>query len=36
MSAAFPDYLRFVDESGDRGLDSIDPGNSIVVLACCR
>lgn len=35
MSENFSDYLVFVDESGDHGLESIDPGYPIFVLAFC-
>lgn len=35
MSDNFSDYLVFVDESGDHGLDSIDPGYPVFVLAFC-
>lgn len=35
MSARFSDYLVFVDESGDHGLDTIDPNYPIFVLAFC-
>ncbi|TAM64764.1 MAG: DUF3800 domain-containing protein [Rhodanobacter sp.] len=35
MSSAFSDYLVFVDESGDHGLDSIDPNYPMFVLAFC-
>ena len=31
----FGDYLVFVDESGDHGLASVDPGYPIFVLAFC-
>ena len=34
-SSAFSDYLVFVDESGDHGLDSIDPNYPMFVLAFC-
>ena len=33
MTAPFSDYLVFMDESGDHGLDSIDPEFPIFVLA---
>lgn len=33
MSDGFSDFLVFVDESGDHGLDSIDPGYPVFVLA---
>lgn len=35
MSDGFSDYLVFVDESGDHGLDAIDPGYPMFVLAFC-
>lgn len=35
MSNGFSDYLVFVDESGDHGLDAIDVGYPIFVLAFC-
>lgn len=35
MSDSFSDYLVFVDESGDHGLDAIDPGYPVFVLAFC-
>lgn len=35
MSNHFSDYLVFVDESGDHGLDSIDPSYPLFVLAFC-
>lgn len=35
MSNDFSDYLVFVDESGDHGLDAIDPGYPVFVLAFC-
>ena len=35
MSEGFSDYLVFVDESGDHGLDSIDSGYPVFVLAFC-
>lgn len=35
MSDGFSDYLVFVDESGDHGLDTIDPGYPMFVLAFC-
>jgi len=35
MSDGFSDFLVFVDESGDHGLDSIDPGYPVFVLAFC-
>lgn len=35
MSEGFSDYLVFVDESGDHGLDTVDPGYPIFVLAFC-
>lgn len=35
MTTAFSDYLVFVDESGDHGLDVIDAGYPIFVLALC-
>lgn len=35
MSGAFSDYLVFVDESGDHGLDTIDAGYPVFVLAFC-
>lgn len=35
MSDNFSDYLVFVDESGDHGLDAIDPGYPVFVLAFC-
>jgi len=31
----FSDYIVFVDESGDHGLETIDPGYPIFVLAFC-
>lgn len=35
VSGVFSEYLVFVDESGDHGLDTIDPGYPIFVLAFC-
>lgn len=35
MSNGFSDYLVFVDESGDHGLEAIDAGYPIFVLAFC-
>jgi len=35
MSAEFSDYLVFADESGDHGLDNIDVGYPVFVLAFC-
>lgn len=35
MSDGFSDYLVFVDESGDHGLDAIDAGYPMFVLAFC-
>ncbi|MDO9372543.1 MAG: DUF3800 domain-containing protein [Gammaproteobacteria bacterium] len=35
MTDGFSDYLVFVDESGDHGLDTIDPGYPVFVLAFC-
>ena len=35
MSDNFSDYLVFVDESGDHGLDTIDPCYQVFVLAFC-
>lgn len=35
MTDGFSDFLVFVDESGDHGLDSIDPGYPVFVLAFC-
>ncbi len=35
MSNGYSDYIVFVDESGDHGLDSIDPNYPIFVLAFC-
>lgn len=35
MSDEFSDYLVFVDESGDHGLDSIDASYPVFVLAFC-
>lgn len=35
MGAGFSEYLVFVDESGDHGLDGIDPSYPIFVLAFC-
>jgi len=35
MNNGFSDYLVFVDESGDHGLDSIDKNYPIFVLAFC-
>lgn len=35
MPTAFSDYLVFVDESGDHGLDTIDPSYPMFVLAFC-
>lgn len=35
MSDGFSDYLVFVDESGDHGLETIDPGYPMFVLAFC-
>jgi hypothetical protein len=32
---SFSDYIVFVDESGDHGMTTIDPGYPIFVLACC-
>ncbi len=31
----YSDYIVFVDESGDHGLDTVDPGYPIFVLAFC-
>ena len=31
----FSDYIVFVDESGDHGMDSIDEGYPLFVLSCC-
>ncbi|MEG2803384.1 DUF3800 domain-containing protein [Stenotrophomonas sp.] len=31
----FSDYIVFVDESGDHGMDSIDDGYPLFVLSCC-
>ncbi|WP_024892157.1 DUF3800 domain-containing protein [Luteimonas huabeiensis] len=33
--AGFSDYIVFVDESGDHGMATIDPGYPLFVLACC-
>ena len=33
--AGFSDFVVFVDESGDHGLESIDPGYPVFVLAFC-
>lgn len=33
--ARFSDYIVFVDESGDHGMSSIDPGYPLFVLSCC-
>lgn len=35
MTESFSDFLVFVDESGDHGLASIDPGFPLFVLAFC-
>jgi len=35
VTAEFSDYLVFVDESGDHGLETIDPGYPMFVLAFC-
>lgn len=35
MTNEFSDYLVFVDESGDHGLETIDPGYPVFVLAFC-
>lgn len=35
MSEPFSRFLVFVDESGDHGLDNIDPGYPLFVLAFC-
>jgi hypothetical protein len=35
VTACFSDYLVFVDESGDHGLETIDPGYPVFVLAFC-
>lgn len=35
MSNGFSDFLVFVDESGDHGLDCIDPAYPVFVLAFC-
>ena len=35
MSGAFSDYIVHVDESGDHGLESIDPTYPVFVLAFC-
>ena len=35
MTNDFSEYLVFVDESGDHGLESIDPNYPIFVLAFC-
>ena len=32
---AFNDFIIYADESGDHGLDPIDPGYPVFVLACC-
>ena len=32
---SFSDYIVFVDESGDHGMESIDPGYPVFVLAFC-
>lgn len=31
----FSDYIVFLDESGDHGMDSIDDGYPLFVLSCC-
>jgi len=31
----FSDYIVYVDESGDHGMKSVDPGYPVFVLACC-
>ena len=33
--AAFNDFIIYADESGDHGLDNVDPGYPLFVLACC-
>jgi len=35
VGGEFSDYIVYVDESGDHGLDSIDPGYPVFVLAFC-
>ena len=35
MSKPFSDYIVYVDESGDHGLESIDHNYSVFVLAFC-
>ncbi len=35
MSNAFSDYIVYVDESGDHGLEPIDPNYPVFVLAFC-
>ncbi len=35
MSEPFSDYIVYVDESGDHGLESIDPNYPVFVLAFC-
>ena len=35
MNNSFSDYIVYVDESGDHGLESIDPNYPVFVLAFC-
>jgi hypothetical protein len=35
MTNGFSDYIVFVDESGDHGLESIDPNYPVFVLEFC-
>ena len=35
MVSEFSDYIVFVDESGDHGLENIDPAYSVFVLVYC-
>ena len=35
MSDSFSDYIVYVDESGDHGLESVDPHYPVFVLAFC-
>jgi len=32
---AFSDYIVYVDESGDHGLENVDPNYPLFVLAFC-
>lgn len=35
MHLNYGDYIVYIDESGDHGMNRIDPGYPIFVLACC-